>query len=41
MDKAISVYCIWRDSEKQIHQTLKSLESLEALSGFNFSFFFY
>jgi GT2 family glycosyltransferase len=41
MDKAISVYCIWRDSEKQIYQTLKSLESLEALSGFNFAFFFY
>jgi hypothetical protein len=41
MNKKISVFCIWRDSEKTIHRTLKQLESLESIDGFEFSYFFY
>jgi len=41
MNYKISVFCIWRDSEKWIHRTLKQLEELESLEGFDFSFFFY
>lgn len=37
----ISVFCIWRDSEKHIYKTLKQLEDLESLKDFNFSFYFY
>ena len=41
MGEKISVFCIWRDSEKSIHKTLKQLESLESLETFSFSFYFY
>ena len=41
MNKKISVFCIWRDSEKTIHKTLKQLENLESIEGFEFSYFFY
>lgn len=41
MNKKISVFCIWRDSEKTIHKTLKQLEDLESIDGFEFSYFFY
>jgi len=37
----ISVFCIWRDSEKYIYKTLKKLEDLESLNDFEFSFYFY
>lgn len=40
-DIKISVFCIWRDSEKHIHKTLKQLEEIESLKGFKFSYFFY
>lgn len=41
MNKKISVFCIWRDSEKTIYNTLKQLENLESLVDFKFSYFFY
>lgn len=41
MIKKISVFCIWRDSEKTIHRTLKQLEDLESIDDFEFSYFFY
>jgi hypothetical protein len=41
MNKKISVFCLWRDSEKTIHKTLKQLENLESMEGFEFSYFFY
>lgn len=41
MNKKISVFCIWRDSEKTIYKTLKQLENLESIEGFEFSYFFY
>lgn len=37
----ISVFCIWRDAEKHIYRTLKQLEDIESLSGYEFSYFFY
>lgn len=37
----ISVFCIWRDSESHIHQTLRQLENLETLKDYSFSFYFY
>lgn len=39
--KKVSVFCIWRDSGEFIHRTLSQLESLEALDGYSFSYFFY
>jgi len=41
VNRKISVFCIWRDSEKHIHRTLNQLEDLMSLAGFDFSFFFY
>ena len=41
MNNRISVFCLWRDSEKTIHRTLKQLEDLESIDGFEFSYFFY
>lgn len=41
MIQKISVFCIWRDSEPYIYQTLKQLENLESLKDFEFSFYFY
>ncbi len=41
MPAKVSVFCIWRDSEPHIHQTLKQLEDLESLQDFEFSFYFY
>ncbi len=41
MNKKISVFCIWRDSEPYVYKTLKQLEDLESLDGFEFSFYFY
>ena len=41
MVKTVSVFCIWRDSEKTIERTLKQLEDLESIGDFKFSFFFY
>jgi Fe2+ or Zn2+ uptake regulation protein len=41
MNKKVSVFCIWRDSEKTIYKTLKQLENLESINGFEFSYFFY
>ena len=41
MSEKISVFCIWRDSEQTIHRTLKQLEDLESIDGFEFSYFFY
>jgi hypothetical protein len=41
MSKKVSVFCIWRDSEKTIFKTLKQLEDLESIDGFEFSYFFY
>ena len=41
MNTKISVFCIWRDSEKTIYKTLKQLEDLESVEGFEFSYFFY
>lgn len=40
-NKKVSVFCLWRDSEKTISRTLKQLEDLESLVGFSFSYFFY
>jgi hypothetical protein len=39
--KKISVFCIWRDSESNISQTLSQLEELELLNEYDFSYFFY
>ena len=39
MNTKISVFCIWRDSEKTIYKTLKQLEDLESVEGFEFSYF--
>jgi hypothetical protein len=41
MVKKVSVFCIWRDSEQTIFKTLKQLEDLESINGFEFSYFFY
>jgi hypothetical protein len=41
MTKKVSVFCIWRDSEQTIFKTLKQLEDLESIDGFEFSYFFY
>jgi hypothetical protein len=41
MTRKVSVFCIWRDSEKTIFNTLKQLENLESIDGFEFSYFFY
>lgn len=41
MNKKISVFCLWRDSEKTAYKTLKQLENLESVDGFEFSYFFY
>lgn len=41
MKKTVSVFCLWRDSESYIHNTLKQLEDLESISDFEFSFYFY
>jgi hypothetical protein len=41
MSKKVSVFCIWRDSENTIYKTLKQLENLESIDGFEFSYFFY
>ena len=41
MNKKVSVFCIWRDSEKTIDRTLKQLESLESLQNYEFSYYFY
>jgi hypothetical protein len=41
MVKKVSVFCIWRDSEQTIFKTLKQLEDLESIDGFEFSYFFY
>ena len=41
MNKKVSVFCLWRDSEKTIYKTLKQLENLESIEGFEFSYFFY
>jgi Fe2+ or Zn2+ uptake regulation protein len=41
MNNRISVFCLWRDSEKTIYRTLKQLEDLESIDGFEFSYFFY
>lgn len=40
-NKKISVFALWRDSQKTIHETLKQLEDIESLSGFDFSYYFY
>jgi GT2 family glycosyltransferase len=41
--KKISVFCIWRDSEKYIERTLRQLEDIEDRfsKGVEFSYFFY
>ena len=41
MNKKISIFCIWRDSESYIYKTLQQLEEIESLEGFEFSFYFY
>jgi len=41
MNKKISVFCLWRDSEETAYKTLKQLENLESIEGFEFSYFFY
>lgn len=39
--KTVSVFCIFRDSEKHLPRLLKQFEQLVELTGFAFSFFFY
>lgn len=41
MGQKVSVFSIWRDSAKDIDQTLKQLEDLESLKRFDFSYYFY
>ena len=41
MGQKVSVFSIWRDSAKDIRQTLKQLEDLESLQRFDFSYYFY
>ena len=41
MNEKVSVFCIWRDAEKHIHRTLRQLEDIESISGYDFSFYFY
>lgn len=41
MNKKVSVFCIWRDAEEHIRRTLQQLESIESLSGYDFSYYFY
>lgn len=38
--KKVQCYCIWRDSEPKIYQTLKQLEELEKLP-YEFEYYFY
>ena len=40
MNTKISVFCLWRDSEQTAYKTLKQLENLESIEGFEFSYFF-
>lgn len=40
-NKKISVFALWRDSEKHIEKTLERLKELEGLEGFDFSYYFY
>lgn len=40
-NKKVSVFALWRDSKNTINKTLKQLEDLESLDGFDFSFYFY
>lgn len=37
----ISVFCIFRDSEKSLSRLFSQLEDIEGMSGFEFSYFFY
>jgi hypothetical protein len=37
----VSVFCIWRDAEKHIQKTLKQLEDIDTIEGYDFSYFFY
>ena len=41
MSQKVSVFSLWRDSAKDIDRTLKQLEDLESLEGFDFSYYFY
>ncbi len=41
MSITISVFALWRDSEKHIARTLAQLDELVKLEGFSFKFFFY